>query len=112
MRRSWLRRTARRVAGAAFVVGVAVWLGIAGWRVCGRFGDRCEEVDFFPHYSDGTRQIDAVMYDLNKNGIIDTWAYPQGEHTAKFDIDRDEDGAIDRILMLDRYSTVRVRPGR
>ncbi len=112
MRRSSLTRMARRVFGTAFVVGVAAWLGIAGWRVCGRFGERCEEVGlFFPRYNATTKRIDLVMYDLNKNGLIDTWVYQKGPDKSQVDIDRDENGAIDRILILDgyRYTTIATR---
>ena len=111
-RRRWLRRT-RHAAGLALVAGVAAFLGVAGWRVCGRFGERCEEVGlFFPQYDATTKRIDLVMYDLNKNGFIDTWVYRKGPHTSQVDIDRDEDGAIDRILMIDKYSTLRLQPAR
>jgi hypothetical protein len=100
--------TARHVISVLAFFGASIALGIAGWRVCGRFGERCEDVGhFFPRYNANTRQIDLVMYDVNRNGVIDTWVYRKGEDESRVDIDSDEDGAIDRTLIFDRHSTLR-----
>src|SRR5919108_3319055 len=105
-------RLASQILACAFVLGVGCILIVAGWRVCGRFGERCEEVgQFFPRYDTATKRIDLVMYDLNKNGVIDTWAYRNTDGSERFDVDRNEDGVIDRILLLDGHSTVRMQPG-
>jgi hypothetical protein len=97
--------------GLALVTGVGAALGVAGWRVCGRSGQRCEDAGmFFPLYDARTARITGVMYDLNRNGLIETWAYRKGDSAGQFDIDRDEDGVIDRILVIDRYSTLRLQP--
>ena len=87
-----------------------------GWRVCGRYGERCEEAgQFFPSYNAEARRIDLVMHDLNGNGVIDTWVYRNGPRIEEIEIDRNEDGTIDRLLLPDETGTLRlaqVKPSR
>ena len=105
-----------QTVGLALVGGVAACLGIAGWRVCGKYGERCEEAgQLFPGYNAETRRIDFVMHDLNGNGVIDTWVYRNGPRIEEIGIDRNEDGTIDRVLLPDEKGTLRlaqVRPSR
>jgi hypothetical protein len=92
----------RWLFGPALAVGVAAALGVAGWRVCGPYGERCEEAgQFFPSYNAQTGDIDVVMHDLNGNGVIDTWIYRSTERIEEIEIDGNEDGTIDRLMVLD-----------
>ncbi len=115
-RHHWLRRVAGQTAGLALVGCVAAFLGIAGWRVCGKYGERCEEAgQLFPGYNAEMRRIDFVMHDLNGNGVIDTWVYRNGSRIEEIEIDRNEDGTIDRVLLPDEKGTLRLaqlRPSR
>ena len=109
MTRSRRVRITRRIVEAALILGVGAALGVAGWRVCGRYGHRCEDAgQFFPIYNAAARRIDLVMYDLNGNGLIETWVYRNQQHIEKVRIDRNEDGAIDRTLLPDAAGTLRL----
>jgi hypothetical protein len=106
-------RSALPILGTALALWVATALGVAGWRVCGRYGERCEEAgQFFPGYNADARRIDLVMHDLNRNGVIDTWVYRNGSRIEEIEIDRDEDGTIDRVLTLDERGTLRLAQAR
>ena len=86
-----------------FVTAVAVALGVAGWRACGRYGERCSEAgQQFPHYGTETGRIDLVMHDLSGDGIVDTWVYQNDRGIEEIEIDRDEDGAIDQLFVTDQ----------
>lgn len=106
----------QRIAATALVVGVAVALGIASWHACGRYGERCEEAgQLFPGYDRASRRINLVMHDLNKNGVIDTWVYRNERGIEEVEIDRNEDGVIDRVLVPDGEGTMRlaaIKPSR
>ncbi len=106
-RRNWRSRL-QWLVGGAVAAGVAMALGVAGWRVCGRYGERCEGAARFPSYDADTGAIDLVMHDLNGNGVIDTWIYRNGEAIEEIEIDRDEDGTIDRILVPDEQGALRL----
>lgn len=105
--RNW-RSHVRWLASTALALGVAAALGVAGWRVCGRYGERCEGAARFPSYDTETGAIDLVMHDLNRNGVIDTWIYRNGQGIEEIEIDRDEDGTIDRILVPDEQGALRL----
>jgi hypothetical protein len=100
------RGRARAAAAALFVAGVAAALGVAGWRICGPHGERCEETAWFPGYNVETGDIDLVMHDLNGNGIVDTWIYRNGRRIEEIEIDRNEDGTVDRLLVSDADGTL------
>ena len=107
-RRRTIGRIAAGMAGLAFAAGVAAALGVAGWRACGRYGEQCGRAgQLFPHYDTDTGRIDFVMHDLNGDGVIDTWVY-QGTHgITEIDIDQNEDGTIDRVLVPDKNGILR-----
>src|SRR5262245_48946278 len=103
-----LARVMQTLLATAFVVGVAAALGVAGWRACGRYGERCESSgQMFPGYSRNLHRIHLVMHDLNNNGIIDTWVYRNERGIEEVEIDRNEDGVIDRVLVPDGEGTMR-----
>ena len=109
MTRSRLAQAVRWIAGSALILGIGAALGVAGWRTCGRYGHRCEDAgQFFPIYNAAARRIDLVIYDLNGNGMIDTWVYRNQQHIERVRIDRNEDGTIDRTLLPDAAGTLRV----
>jgi hypothetical protein len=47
-------------------------------------------------YDPKTGRLQRLTYDGNKNGTIDTWTYMDGTKVLRSEIDRDEDGKIDR----------------
>jgi hypothetical protein len=47
-------------------------------------------------YDPKTGRLQRLTYDANKNGRIDTWTYMEGTTILRSEIDRDEDGAVDR----------------
>jgi hypothetical protein len=104
------RAAVRRVIGPALAIGVAAGLGVAGWRTCGRYGERCGEAgQFFPVYDLDTGGIRLVMHDLNGNGVIDTWVYRNGIRIEEIELDRDEDGTVDGLMVADEHGVLRPR---
>jgi hypothetical protein len=49
-----------------------------------------------PVYDKATGKLQLLKYDSNKNGVVDTWSYMDGAHVVRIEIDKDEDGKIDR----------------
>jgi hypothetical protein len=49
-----------------------------------------------PVYDKATGKLQLLKYDSNKNGVTDTWSYMDGARVVRIEIDRDEDGKIDR----------------
>jgi hypothetical protein len=49
-----------------------------------------------PTYDPKTGRLQRLTYDANKNGRIDTWTFMEGTKILRSEIDRDEDGTIDR----------------
>jgi hypothetical protein len=49
-----------------------------------------------PTYSPTTGVLEKLEYDSNKNGKIDSVAYMQGTKILRLEIDKDEDGTIER----------------
>jgi hypothetical protein len=48
-----------------------------------------------PEY-DKSGKLQLLKYDANGNGIVDTWSYMDGARVVRIEIDKDEDGKIDR----------------
>jgi hypothetical protein len=48
-----------------------------------------------PEY-DHTGKLQLLKYDANGNGTVDTWSYMDGARVVRIEIDKDEDGKIDR----------------
>ena len=49
-----------------------------------------------PEYNAKTGKLQLLKYDSNGNGVIDTWSYMDGARIVRIEIDKDEDGKIDR----------------
>ena len=49
-----------------------------------------------PVYDKSTGKLQLLKYDSNKNGVVDTWSYMDGARVVRIEIDKDEDGKIDR----------------
>jgi hypothetical protein len=49
-----------------------------------------------PEYDKNTGRLTLLKYDSNGNGIVDTWSYMDGARVVRIEIDKDEDGKIDR----------------
>jgi len=49
-----------------------------------------------PVYDQKTGKLQLLKYDSNGNGKIDTWSHMEGARVVRIDLDKDEDGLIDR----------------
>jgi hypothetical protein len=49
-----------------------------------------------PEYNKTTGKLQLLKYDSNGNGKIDMWSYMDGARVVRIEIDKDEDGTIDR----------------
>ena len=49
-----------------------------------------------PEYDTKTGRLSLLKYDANGNGVVDTWSYMDGARVVRIEIDKDEDGKIDR----------------
>jgi len=49
-----------------------------------------------PEYDKKTGKLHLLKYDSNGNGVVDTWSYMDGARVVRIEIDKDEDGKIDR----------------
>jgi hypothetical protein len=49
-----------------------------------------------PVYDKATGKLQLLKYDSDKNGVVDTWSYMDGARVVRIEIDRNEDGKIDR----------------
>jgi hypothetical protein len=49
-----------------------------------------------PVYSKQTGQLEQLKYDSNRNGTVDTVSYMDGARVLRIEIDKDEDGKIER----------------
>jgi hypothetical protein len=49
-----------------------------------------------PEYDKETGKLRLLKFDSNGNGIVDTWSYMEGARVVRIEIDKDEDGKIDR----------------
>jgi hypothetical protein len=47
-------------------------------------------------YDKSTGRLTLLKYDSNGNGVVDTWSYMDGARVVRIEIDKDEDGKIDR----------------
>jgi len=47
-------------------------------------------------YDKETGRLERLTYDADKNGVIDTWTYMDGTKTLRSEIDRNEDGKVER----------------
>jgi hypothetical protein len=62
---------------------------------CGQQGNEARK-RIFPEYDTTTGKLKLLKYDSNGNGIVDTWSYMDGARVVRIEIDKDEDGKIDR----------------
>jgi len=49
-----------------------------------------------PEYDKESGKLKLLKYDSNANGIVDTWSYMDGARVIRIEIDKDEDGKIER----------------
>lgn len=82
---------ARRV-GQFAAVALVLTLATAG---CGR-APQVDHTGIEPVYHQDTGVLSMLKHDADKNGIVDTFSYMQGPRIARIEIDRDQDGQIDR----------------
>jgi hypothetical protein len=62
---------------------------------CGRDGAEARK-RITPEYDKKTGRLALLKYDANGNGVVDTWSYMDGARVVRIEIDKDEDGKIDR----------------
>ena len=49
-----------------------------------------------PTYNEETGKLELLTYDVDDNGVIDSWTYMDGTRLLRAEIDADEDGVIER----------------
>jgi hypothetical protein len=49
-----------------------------------------------PEYDKKTGKLQLLKYDANGDGTTDTWSYMDGARVVRIEIDKDQDGKIDR----------------
>ena len=49
-----------------------------------------------PEYNKSTGRLERLRYDANRNGVVETFSYMDGNRVLRVEIDTDEDGRIDR----------------
>jgi hypothetical protein len=82
--------TSQRWSPAAGFLSLA--LSVAA---CDRSGDEAKK-RISPEYDKSTGKLTLLKYDSNGNGTVDTWSYMDGARIVRIEIDKDEDGKIDR----------------
>lgn len=80
----------RQLAIASAFIGV-VWPGVG----CGGASDR-ERAAIEPVYDRSTGRLQLLKYDSNHNGKVDTISHMDGALVLRIEIDKDEDGKIER----------------
>jgi hypothetical protein len=61
---------------------------------CGSSGAKNTQIE--PVYNTETGRLKLLKYDANNNGTVDTWSYMDGRRVLRIEIDKDEDGRIER----------------
>ena len=79
-----------QATGLALVLSIALIDGSA----CGRSSEPQGRIEAV--YDKQTGRLTLLKYDSNHNGIFDTWSYMDGARVVRIEIDKDEDGKIDR----------------
>jgi hypothetical protein len=64
--------------------------------ILGSCSDRDAKKFVEPVYDKQTGRLTLLKYDSNKNGVPDTFSYMDGTKVLRIEIDKDEDGKIDR----------------
>ncbi len=83
----------RRRASTAFaVVSVAVGLSIA----CGGGSAPPAGGTVSPVYDENTGRLQQLKYDRNKDGVIDSVSFMDGNRVLRVEIDKDQDGRVER----------------
>src|SRR6266478_1538933 len=77
------------LAASAFVVCALIVVG------CDQQGAEARK-RIAPEYDKTTGKLKLLKYDANGNGVVDTWSYMDGARVVRIEIDKDEDGKIDR----------------
>src|SRR3954462_2791057 len=49
-----------------------------------------------PEYDKTTGKLKLLKYDSDGNGVVDTWSYMDGARIVRIEIDKNEDGKVDR----------------
>lgn len=111
-RQAMRSKTPRASSSTAIVV--ALVLAAVG---CGR-EHRVDRTGIEPVYHQETGALTLLKHDADQNGVVDTVSVMQGPRIVRIDIDRDQDGRIDRwehygpSQTLERVGFSRARDGR
>ena len=84
---SWFRRR----LGFERVLGVGL-LAVSACRAPAPEGPRVIQ----PKYDEQTGKLKQLQYDADRNGKVDTISYMDGARILRIEIDKDEDGKVDR----------------
>ena len=59
-------------------------------------GSEPAKATLLPEYDSQTGKLRLLRYDTNGDGHVDIWSYMDGARVVRIEIDRDEDGRIER----------------
>jgi hypothetical protein len=71
-----------------------------------------------PEYDKATGKLKLLKYDSDGNGVVDTWSFMDGARVVRIEIDKNEDGKIDRWeyydanQKLEKIGTSRAQDGK
>jgi hypothetical protein len=71
-------------------------MALAVFAVACGSSSRPESGGIEPVYNKQTGQLQQLKYDSNRNGTVDTISYMDGARVLRIEIDKDEDGKIER----------------
>jgi hypothetical protein len=76
------------------LVVLLISLAVAAATGCNDVGDARRRVS--ARYNPSTGRLQLLTYDSNGNGRVDMWGHMEGTRVVRIDIDKDEDGRIER----------------
>lgn len=89
---SFINRSHRTLRIAAAPLALASLIAAAA---CDRSAEESRK-HITPEYDKETGKLKLLKYDSNANGTVDTWSYMDGARVLRIELDKDEDGKIER----------------
>src|SRR4051812_47801172 len=74
---------------------VALLVGVPGVIGCDRKAEEARK-RISPEYDKVTGKLKLLKYDSDGNGVVDTMSYMDGARVVRIEIDKNEDGKVDR----------------
>src|SRR3954469_3831844 len=96
---------------------VALLVGVPGVIGCDRKAGEARK-RITPEYDKVTGKLKLLKYDSDGNGVVDTMSYMDGARVVRIEIDKNEDGKVDRWeyydanQKLEKIGTSRAQDGK